>query len=75
MAHTVYISKAKETLDLICWRFYGFQVGTVEKVLEYNPVLHNLDEELPIGTIVKLPQVEKADETTILRLWDYEDDS
>ncbi len=73
MADTIYLSKKNETLDLICWRFYGFQISTVEKVLENNPLLHYLDEILPIGTIIRLPHIIEVQNTdTTLRLWDYE---
>ena len=66
-----YLSKQGETIDLICWQYYGFQKGAVEKVLAANPIFRLLDEVLPIGTVVRLPRIEQPQEDKTIRLWDY----
>lgn len=60
-----------DTVDLICWRHYGRTAGITEQVLEANPGLADLGAEMPIGTVVTLPeQPPTPTQATSLKLWD-----
>ncbi|EMI9071358.1 tail protein X [Acinetobacter baumannii] len=60
-----------DTIDLICWRYYGRSLGVVEKVLEANPKLANIGAILPIGTEVNLPDLSAPQQITqTIQLWD-----
>ena len=60
-----------DTVDEICWRVYGRSSGVVEKVLEANPKLAELDAFLPIGTEVTLPDIETPQQIKqTIQLWD-----
>lgn len=65
-----YKSIQGDTVDLICWRTYGSQDGFVERVLDANPGLSALGPVLPIGTAVKLPDIQKPAALPNLSLWD-----
>ena len=41
----IYVSKDGETLDFICWLYYGRTAGVVEKVLLVNRHLAELENE------------------------------
>lgn len=57
-----------DILDTICHRHYGHLVGTVEAVLEANPGLAQIEQPLPAGTVVFLPDLPPARRETV-RLW------
>ncbi|WP_337263334.1 MULTISPECIES: tail protein X [unclassified Serratia (in: enterobacteria)] len=60
-----------DTLDAICYRYYGALAGALEAVLAANPRLAELGAILPTGTLVELPnQVEQAADTQMIQLWD-----
>lgn len=60
-----------DTLDAICWRYYGRTAGVVEQVLETNPGLASLGPVLPIGTPVRMPAVAtQATQRDVVNLWD-----
>ncbi|MDX8255269.1 tail protein X [Acinetobacter pittii] len=60
-----------DTIDLICWRYYGRSLGVVEKVLEANPKLAGVGAILPIGTEVYLPALSAPQQVTqTIQLWD-----
>jgi phage tail protein X len=60
-----------DTLDAICWRYYGRTAGVVEQVLEANPGLAGLGPVLPIGTPVRMPAVAtQATQRDVVNLWD-----
>lgn len=57
-----------DTIDAICWRYYGRSSGVVEKVLEANPELGVI---LDIGTPVILPDIDTPQQTKqTIQLWD-----
>lgn len=67
---TTYRTSQDDTLDFICWKFYGQQSGAVERVLEANPGLAALGPVLPPNTSVVLPDLPKpATEVQPIRLW------
>ncbi|MET1080318.1 MAG: tail protein X [Pseudomonas sp.] len=61
-----------DTLDLICWRYFGRTLGLVEQVLASNPQLAGKGPVLPHGQLVILPdQVPPAAVTQQqVQLWD-----
>lgn len=60
-----------DTIDSICWRYYGRSVGVVEQVLSANPQLDELGVILPIGTDVLLPDLDSPQNTQpSINLWD-----
>lgn len=60
-----------DTLDALCYRYYGALAGALEAVLAANPHLAELGPILPTGTPVELPnQVEQATDTQMIQLWD-----
>ena len=67
---TAYRSSQGDTLDYICWKFYGQQSGAVEAVLLANPGLADLGAVLPENTALTLPDLpEPASEVQPIRLW------
>ncbi|WHP66873.1 tail protein X [Phaeobacter inhibens] len=66
-----YRSKEGETADEIVWQHYGNRIaGALEIVLEANPGLAALGPVLPLGTRIRLPEIEPPKEAEAIRLWD-----
>lgn len=61
-----------DTIDLICWRYYGYTAGITEAVLDANPQLDTGVPILPHGTLVNLPAVETPTPPAapLVQLWD-----
>ena len=60
-----------DTLDAICYRFYGITRGVTEQVLAANPGLAVLGPLLPHGTPVTLPAIPQATQRApTVQLWD-----
>ena len=60
-----------DTVDLICWRYYGRTAGVLEQVLDSNRGLAEMGPILPIGNTVTLPaQPVQAGTKPIVQLWD-----
>ncbi|OEY67469.1 tail protein X [Marinobacter sp. X15-166B] len=59
-----------DTVDLICYRHYGYTDGVTEVVLEANPGLAKHGPVLPMGTRVHLPEVAAQPTKTSVQLWD-----
>lgn len=49
-----------ETLDALCYRVLGRTGGITEQALELNPGLAELGPILPHGTLVTLPEEQRA---------------
>lgn len=69
---TIHTTEFMETIDLICWKYYGHTNGTVEAVLEANYGLSFTTPTLPMGLDIVLPDIETEPETTV-RLWDIQE--
>lgn len=68
---TRYLTNQNETLDFICWKFYGKQSGAVEIVLNANPGLADLGVIYPENVEIWLPELPVVNsETQPIRLWD-----
>lgn len=65
------LSQQGDTLDLVCWRFYG-NTNSVEAALMANPKLAFLPVILPTGTVVDLPDITQQTSSQIntIQLWD-----
>lgn len=67
---TIYIAKDGETLDYICWKYYGKTNGIVEQVLKANRHLAELPAILKAGTQINLPDIEdKKQSNNKIKLW------
>jgi len=64
-----YRTKDGDTLDAICWKYYGAQGGAVEIVLEANPRLADMGPELPSGVIITLPDMPEPQIKEGVTLW------
>lgn len=64
-----YSSVQGDTADLICRRVYGEESGFVEAVLAANAGLAD-HPILPIGTVVRLPELAKPADLPTTSLWD-----
>lgn len=65
------IASQGDTVDAICWRYYGRTAGVTELVLEANPGLADLGPILPHGTQITLPDAApQAEQRQVLNLWD-----
>lgn len=53
----VYHTAQGDTIDSICYKYYGNQSGTVEVVMDHNKHLADLGIVLPIGTRIELPAI------------------
>lgn len=53
---TVTVQRGRTTLDLLLWRQHGMAgSGLLEQTLAANPGLAGLGAELPLGTVLVLP--------------------
>lgn len=65
-----YISKMGETVDMICFKYYGKTSVVTELVLDHNPGI-SLNVVLPLGTVVILPDyVEDTVSINLVNLWE-----
>lgn len=64
-------AEQNDTLDALCYRYYGSRSGALESVLALNPHLAEFGAILPAGTRVTLPeQVNQSTRTQMIQLWD-----
>jgi phage tail protein X len=54
---TTYQTKAGDTVDYVCWMYYGATAGIVETVLATNSGLADYGPVLPAGINIMLPVV------------------
>ncbi|ACS85875.1 tail protein X [Musicola paradisiaca] len=59
-----------DTLDQICYRYYGKTQGIVETLLSSNPGLADLGPLLPHGTAVELPIIQTSSTRESVNLWE-----
>ncbi|HAG18312.1 tail protein X [Stutzerimonas kunmingensis] len=68
---TTVIANQGDTVDAICWRYYGRTAGVTEAVLDANPGLADLGPVIPHGTAVTLPDAApQAEQRQVVNLWD-----
>ena len=68
----IYKTKAGDTLDQICFEYYGASIGYVEKVLDANRNLAKEGETYKANVKIYLPEIkiEQKPEDQTLSLWD-----
>lgn len=60
-----------DTVDALCWRYYGRTAGVTESVLQANPGLCDLGPILPQGLVVTLPDTQlSVPDRQMVNLWD-----
>ena len=59
-----------DTVDAICWRFYGRTAGVTEAVLEANPGLADFGAHIPQGALVVMPAEAPQPQRQTVNLWD-----
>lgn len=59
-----------ETVEMLCYRYYGKTAGVTEAVLNANPGLADVGVFLPYGYAVEMPDRVPAPATDTLQLWD-----
>ncbi|CNL62614.1 tail protein X [Yersinia aldovae] len=64
------LAQQYDTVDALCWRYYGRTEGVTEKVLAANPGLADIGPVLPHGYPVEMPEVSAAATTQTVQLWD-----
>lgn len=68
---TIYTTREGDTVDAICWRFYGSTANLVtEAVLEVNRGVAYYGPILPAGIALTLPEIDAPAKTRGVRLWD-----
>lgn len=64
------IAAQGDTVDSICWDYYGRTAGVTEAVLDANPGLADLGPIIPHGTAVTLPDAApQAEQPQVVNLW------
>ncbi|AYW93413.1 MULTISPECIES: tail protein X [Yersinia pseudotuberculosis complex] len=64
------LAQQYDTIDAMCWRYYGRTEGVTEKVLAANPGLADIGPVLPHGYPVEMPEVAAAITAQTVQLWD-----
>lgn len=60
-----------DTVDALCWRFYGRTAGVTEAVLDTNPGLADHGPILPQGLVVNMPEAQTSvPQRQMVQLWD-----
>ncbi|MGL4734379.1 MAG: tail protein X [Enterovibrio sp.] len=59
-----------DTIDAICYRYFGRTGSITEQVLEINPHIADAGPALPVNTTVRLPVTTVAVRTSVTTLWD-----
>lgn len=59
-----------DTVDSICFRYYGRTAGVTEQVLQHNPGLASKGPILPTGTRITLPEATQQPAKPQIKLWD-----
>jgi len=68
---STYVTKAGQTVDLVCRDFYGRTRSTTEIVLNANPGMGALGPVLPIGTVLFMPDIDtRPAARELVKLWE-----
>jgi phage tail protein X len=59
-----------DTLDLLCWRYFGVTAAVTELAIELNPGIARHGEILPEGLAVALPDEAPERRIDRVNLWD-----
>ncbi|ENP2198858.1 tail protein X [Salmonella enterica] len=64
------IAQQGDTVDAICWRYFGTTQGVTEEVYRINPGLAETGPLLRQGQTVILPDIAPTQEKKLIQLWD-----
>lgn len=59
-----------DTVDAICWRYFGRTQGLTEQVLNLNPGLADQGPTLPHGLEIELPEQASSAVVKTIKLWE-----
>ncbi|HBA9511447.1 TPA: phage tail protein [Escherichia coli] len=59
-----------DTVDALCWQYFGVTRGITEEVFRINPGLAETGPVLRQGQVVILPDVAPAQEKKLIQLWE-----
>ncbi|MDX4944341.1 tail protein X [Providencia manganoxydans] len=59
-----------DTVDGLCWRFYGRTTGMTEAVLLANPGLAEKGAIIPAGLLIDMPEITAQPTQPLIQLWD-----
>ena len=62
-------AQQNDTIDLVCWRYYGRTAGVSEAVIVANRG-SSAATELQAGQIVCLPEIQPPAQRETVQLWD-----
>lgn len=65
-----YVTRAGETVDLACHRFYGRTEGVTEAVLAANQGLAAKGPVLPMGTVIHMPPAPSVSARPLVKLYE-----
>jgi len=65
-----YRTRDGDSLDRICWKYYGRQSGAVEFVLDANRHLAALGTVFKAGVVIELPKLPAQKPAPEINLWD-----
>ncbi|MFM2480133.1 tail protein X [Celerinatantimonas sp. YJH-8] len=63
-------SQQGDTVDALCWRYYGRTSAVTEAVLQANPGLADYGPTLPAGLTLTLPERVVQPSTAQVQLWE-----
>lgn len=68
---SVTVQRTRTTLDLLLWRQHGMAgPGLLEQTLDANPGVAGLGAELPIGTVINLPDAPAPKQAQLVKVID-----
>lgn len=62
--------KQNQTLDDVCYAYYGKTQAIVEQVLNANQGLCELGPIVPAGTTIVMPEITSQAKTKTINVWD-----
>ncbi|MCS4266606.1 tail protein X [Serratia sp. BIGb0163] len=64
------VAQQRETIEMICYRYYGKTAGVTEAVMDANPGIADFGVFLPYGYAVEMPDQVVAPANDTVQLWD-----
>lgn len=64
------VAQQRETVEMMCLRYYGKTADVTESVLDANPGLADLGAFIPYGYQVEMPDQVPPSTSDTVQLWD-----
>lgn len=64
------MAQQRETLEMLCYRYYGKTAGVTEAVMDANPGIADVGVYLPYGYLVEMPDQVIPPAQDTVQLWD-----